>query len=318
MTDNFKEGLSKRLREHVVVLASEIGCRSLTSAPVNLELAAAYIEHKFSEFGYLVDKQEYDVELLSSKSHEEKNDTLVFPKVTHTTRNIVAEIKGSDHPEQIVVIGAHYDSVYDCPAANDNGSGVSAILELARHFANRELPCTVRFVAFTNEEPPFFHTDKMGSYQYAKLCHERKDNIVAMLSLETIGYYSDSPGSQSFPNPLLRLLCPDTGNFLLFLSNLKSQALLKRTLRSFRAGVKFPSQGISLPEFISGVRFSDQDSFWRFGYPALMITDTANYRYPHYHDKQDTPEKLNYEKLAEVLIGLIRVVEELTSHSSKV
>jgi Zn-dependent M28 family amino/carboxypeptidase len=315
VTDSFLEGLSKRLREHVVVLASEIGCRSLTSAPASLELAAAYIEHKFNEFGFAVDKQEYDVELLSQESHEERNGTVVFPKVKHLTRNIIAEIKGSHFPEQIVVIGAHYDSVYDCPAANDNGSGVSALLELASYFADTKLSTTVRFVAFTNEEPPFFHTDKMGSYQYAKLCHERQDRIVAMLSLETIGYYSDSPGSQSFPNPLLRLICPDTGNFLLFLANLKSKSLLRRALKSFRAAGMIPSQGIALPEFVSGVRFSDQDSFWRFGYPALMVTDTANYRYPHYHDKQDTPEKLNYEKLAEVLQGLIKVVEELSSSS---
>lgn len=315
MVDSFEEGLSERLREHVVVLASEIGCRSLTSAPQNLELAAAYIEHKFREVGCAVDTQNYYVELLSSKSHEEKNDTLVFPKVTHTTRNIIAEKKGSTAPEQIVVVGAHYDSVYDCPAANDNGSGVSAVIELARYFAGRKPGRTIRFVAFTNEEPPFFHTDKMGSFQYAKLCRERTDNIVAMLSLETIGYYSDSPGSQMYPNPLFRLLCPDTGNFLLFLSNLKSMKLLNRAVSSFRAGVEFPAQSIALPEFIRGVRFSDQDSFWRFGYPAIMVTDTANYRYPYYHDNQDTPEKLNYEKLSAVLLGLIGVVEDLANLS---
>jgi hypothetical protein len=303
--------LAKSLRSHVEMLAGDIGARSLTSAPANLEIAAGYIEHQFQLSGADVSSQFFEVDLLSEKNRVISADAINFPATTHSTRNIVCEVRGGKRSSEIVVIGAHYDSVYDCPAANDNGSGVAALLELAKLAADWKPQRTLRFVAFTNEEPPFFHTDKMGSFQYAKRCSELKENVAAMLSLETIGYYTQEPGSQTYPHALFKTFCPDRGNFLLFVSNLRSHRLLTETVSAFRSGVKFPSEAMALPESITGVTFSDQDSFWKFGYPALMVTDTANFRYPHYHASQDTPDKLDYENLARVMTGLVSVLRKL-------
>ncbi len=208
------------------------------------------------------------------------------------------------------MIGAHYDSVAGAVGANDNGSGVAATLELARLMKDAKPSRTVRFVAFVNEEPPFYRSDQMGSGVYARRSRERKDNIVAMLSLETIGYYSDEPGSQRYPFPL-NFFYPSTGNFIAFVSNLGSRPLLHASIAAFRRHAGFPSDGVAAPAFIPGIDWSDHRSFWQEGYPALMVTDTAPYRYPHYHTPQDTPDKVDYERLARVITGLHGMLREL-------
>jgi len=150
----------------------------------------------------------------------------------------------------------------------------------------------------------------MGSVRYARRSRERGENIVAMLSLETIGYYSDTPGSQHYPFPL-SLFYPSTGNFLAFVSNLKSRSLLHDAIATFRRHARFPSDGVAAPAAIPGVDWSDHGSFWAAGYPALMVNDTAPYRYPHYHRESDTPDKVDYERLARVVTGLAVVVRTL-------
>lgn len=303
--------LAERLSEHVWLIAGDIGARSLTSAPDNLSRAAAYVEHVFRSNDYDPRRQEFSVETFSHHQCEVTSEGIKFPSVEYKTWNVVAEKIGASDGAGIVVVGAHYDSVYDCPAANDNGSGVSALLEIARMLRHEALNKTVRFVAFTNEEPPFFRTEQMGSYRYAQSCHEQKERIEAMICLETIGYYTDDPNSQKFPHSVFGLAFPKTGNFVSFVSNFQSAPLLRRCVRSFRNAVKFPSEGMAVPQQIKGVDFSDQDNFWRFGYPAIMVTDTAFYRYPHYHEATDTPDKLNYETLARVVSGLASVVRDL-------
>lgn len=306
--------LAKRLSDHVWMLAGDIGARSLTSAPENLSKAAEYIEHVFRSHGYDPRRQEFNVETFNHHQREITNESIKFPTVKHTTWNVIAENACASASAEIVIVGAHYDSVYDCPAANDNGSGVSAMLEIARMLRNETLNKTVRFVAFTNEEPPFFRTEQMGSYQHAQACHDQKERIAAMICLETIGFYSDAPNSQKFPHSIFGVAFPKTGNFVSFVSNFQSAGLLKRCVRSFRDAVKFPSEGIAVPQQIKGVDFSDQHNFWRLGYPAVMVTDTAFYRYPHYHEPEDTPDKLNYETLARVVSGLAAVVRELSTN----
>jgi Zn-dependent M28 family amino/carboxypeptidase len=165
-------------------------------------------------------------------------------------------------------------------------------------------------VLFVNEEPPFFATDGMGSFVHAKRAKERNEKIVAMLSLETMGYYSETKGSQHYPFPF-SYLYPDTGNFIGFVGNLKSGALVRKIVRLFREHAEFPSEGIAAPAFIPGIGWSDHWSFWQHGYPALMVTDTAPFRYRHYHTPEDTEDKIDYEKLARVTIGLKAVVEGL-------
>ena len=184
---------------------------------------------------------------------------------------------------------------------------MAALLALARRFAKCKPDRTLRFVAFVNEEPPYFQTAKMGSGVYARRCGQRREKIVAMLSLETIGYYSDARGSQKYPPPL-GLLYPSTGNFIAFVGNVKSRDLVRRMVGTFRQHEKFPSEGAALPAATPGVGFSDQWSFWQEGYPAAMVTDTAMFRYPYYHEAEDTIDKVDFDRTARVVRGLEKVI----------
>jgi hypothetical protein len=279
------------LQKHIQSLAGDIGERNLWKYDA-LEKSARYIERAFGEAGYTPKPQPF---LVQGKA----------------VRNIESETPGTSLRNEIVVVGAHYDSVQDCPGANDNGSGVAAMLEIARLLANRQLPRTVRYVAFVNEEEPFFLNDhEMGSRVYARRSHERNEKIAAMFTVETIGYYSDKDGSQEYPFPF-NLLYPKKGNFIGFVGNLASRSLTQRCLASFRRATRFPSEGVAAPSWVPGIGMSDHASFWSEGYPAVMITDTAPFRYPDYHSETDTPDKIDYERTARVTTGLARMVAEV-------
>jgi len=280
--------LRGNLRDHVVAVASK---EHNVFHFAELEAAAQYIELTLSRFGYRVDTQR-------------------FKAAQGEVRNIEVEVKGAARAQEIIVVGAHYDSVMGAPGANDNGSGVAAVLELARLWRSAQPARTLRFVLFVNEEPPFFKSDEMGSRHYARRAKVRGENIVAMFSLETIGHYSDESGSQRYPFPL-GFFYPSTANFIAFVSNFASRPLLHEAIASFRRHAEFPSEGVAAPALIPGVDWSDHWSFWREGYPALMVTDTAPYRYPHYHAETDTPDKVDYERLARVVAGLHRMLREL-------
>lgn len=226
--------------------------------------------------------------------------------------NLVVELAGSSRASEIVVVGGHYDSVHGCAGANDNGTGAIATLALARAFAGKQFPRTIRFVEFVNEEPPFFQTRDMGSWQYAKRCRQRKENITAMLSLETMGYFSDKPGTQQYP-PGIASLYPSTGNFIGFVSNVGSRGLLTKAIKVFREKAQFPSEGAALPSVLPGIGWSDHWSFWQEGYKAIMITDTAPFRYPYYHSPQDTVDKIDIERFTRVVAGLVPVIEALAT-----
>jgi Zn-dependent M28 family amino/carboxypeptidase len=253
--------------------------------------ARTYITEQFQAAGYEVLFQEYS-----------------FANITYA--NIEVELLGNEYPDEIIVIGAHYDSVIYSPGANDNASGVAAILEIARLLKRQPLSRTVRLVAFVNEEPPFFQTEAMGNFVYAKRSAASKENIVAMFTLETIGYFSDEPGSQTYP-PLVSYFYPDSGNFIAFVSNLSSRQLLQQSIRIFKEQATIPAESAALPAVIPGVDWSDQWSFWQCGYPGIMITDTAIYRYPYYHTPEDTPDKIDYEKMTLVVIGVHKMIERL-------
>lgn len=305
-----EQQLAGRLRGHVEKLAGEIGARSLTASPDGLERSAAYIEQMFTSLGYKPLSQRFTVDDRRSLVFLEKHlpDYPANTIMGRQARNVIAELEGETR--KVVVIGGHYDTVFGCPGANDNASGVAALLEIARALSGEKLPCTVRFVAFANEEPPFFRTSNMGSAHYARLCHDRGDEVVAMLSLETIGSYSDKPGSQKYPKPF-NLFYPNTGNFISFVANTRSRELVRRCVELFRLGTRFPSEGVAAPEKVRGIDFSDHLWFWHFGYPAVMVTDTAFCRYDHYHEESDTPDKLDYDRFARVVAGLSRVILEL-------
>ncbi len=282
--------LVDNLRRDVEALGGEIGERNFHRYDALLA-AADYIDEALGAAGYEVHRQRYEV---NGRPYD----------------NIEVERRGSSHPDEIVLVGAHYDSVVGAAGANDNGSGVAAVLALAEAFAGRTTARTVRFVAFVNEEPPFAHTPSMGSVVYATRSRERGERITAMVSLETMGYFADEPGSQRYPS-VLRWVYPDTGNFITFVSDLSSRGALKRAIKSFRQVASIPSEGGALPANISGVGWSDHWSFWQAGFPAIMVTDTALFRYPAYHTSDDTPDQVDYARLARVVAGLEHVASDL-------
>jgi len=281
--------LREELRADVQKLAGEIGERNMWHY-AQLNAAADFIEQSFSRAGLRPRRDSYEMQ-------------------GQPCHNIEAEIRGAQ-PE-IILIGGHYDSVFSSPGANDNGTGVAATLALARRFGSAKPNHTLRFVAFVNEEPPYFLSGEMGSLVYAGRCKERGDKISSMISLETIGYFSDAPNSQTYPSPGLGLFYPKTGNFIGFVSNVQSRTLLRRVITLFREHAKIPSEGAALPAFIPGVSWSDQWSFWQHGYRAIMVTDTAPFRYPYYHSSNDTPDKLDYDRFALVVSGMEKVIKEL-------
>src|SRR5215831_11629735 len=278
------------LKQHVSYLAGTIGERNVTTYQA-LERTRQYIEDFLGREGYKVRSQEYVVQ-------------------TRKVKNLIVEVPGATWPNEIVVIGAHYDTVYDCPGADDNSSGVAALLELARTLKGSHPARTLRFVAFVNEEPPWFQTDDMGSLVYAQHARKLNENIVAALSLETIGMYSDAEGSQQYPAGF-GLLYPSKGDFISFIGNVAAGPLVREAIGTFRETTRFPSEGAAVPAAIPGVGWSDHWSFWSQGYPAIMVTDTAPFRNPNYHRPGDKPETLDYERMARVVRGLEKVVVKL-------
>jgi Zn-dependent M28 family amino/carboxypeptidase len=280
------------LGAHVEMLAGKIGGRSALH-PQSLIASVEYIQGQLRSYGYSPERQTYSASGM-------------------TFENVEASLTNTAQPDRILIVGAHYDTAGGLPGANDNASGVAATLELACEFARHAQKRSVRWLFFANEEPPFFQGPAMGSYIYARRCRQRGDDIRAMISLETIGYYSDEPGSQRYPigfHPGY----PDRGDYLGFVSDLRSIFLLRRVVNAFRMHTSLPAQGGAAPTGIPGIGWSDHWSFWQFGYRALMVTDTAPYRYPYYHTAQDTPEKLDYDRMARAVTGLSAVVRDLAS-----
>jgi Zn-dependent M28 family amino/carboxypeptidase len=285
--------LAKNLRAEVETLSVKIGERNHLHKD-RLDAAADYIEKSLANEKVRVSRQTFHV----------KGEPFY---------NIEAEIRGAARPEKIIVVGAHYDSAAGTPGANDNASGVAALIELARIFSDRAPDCTIRFVAFANEEPPFFWSKNMGSLVYARRCREKGEDIASMISIETIGYYSDAEKSQRYPFPINILKKNRKGNFIAFVSNISSRDLLHASMKSFRAGSDFPLDGMALPAFVPRVVSSDHSSFWRQGYRAIMVTDTARFRYPYYHKPQDLPDKMDFTKMAMVVEGIGKVTEALAN-----
>jgi Zn-dependent M28 family amino/carboxypeptidase len=254
-----------------------------------LHAAADYVRKQWWGQGYVVHEQAYEVGGVQCANLEAATSL--------------------DPTAPMILIGAHYDSVLGSPGANDNGTGVAALLELSRLFAGTP-GHSLRFAAFVNEESPFFGTDFQGSELYARRAHREGWNIELMIALETLGYYSTEPGSQAYP-PLLRRFYPDRGDFVAMVSNLRSRLKLRRFVEAFRESTDFPVEHLASPSFIPGVDWSDHRAFWRHGYSAIMVTDTALYRYPYYHTALDTVEHVSCAKLADVTLGLAGAVDRM-------
>jgi Zn-dependent M28 family amino/carboxypeptidase len=292
--------LATRLRTHVTAIASH---EHNTATPQELERAAVYIEDALRAEGFTPQRQEYEAG-------------------GQKVRNIevsVANVEKGAKPARIFIIGAHYDSAPGAPgiradAPNDNASGTAAVLELARllHTMRPSQGTEVKFVFFVNEEPPWFMSEQMGSMQHARKLREEGQNVEGALVLETIGWYSQARNSQKLP-PGMEKRYPDTGNFIAFVGTLESSRLVQDALSAFQAASSFPAHGLAAPAYVQGVTLSDHSSYHRFGYPAIMITDTAFMRYPYYHTAEDTPDKLDYASVARVVQGLARTITALAA-----
>lgn len=286
-----KEGISlaDKLQNHVYKLAGEIGDRSIYKY-YNLNEAADYITNQFVSLGYTVEFQEYKAE-------------------GKAVKNIIAVKQGLNKAQEVVIVGAHYDSAFN-PGADDNASGSAGLLELARLVKDSRPARTIKFIAFVNEEPPFFQTEEMGSRVYARNAKAGKEDIKAVIVLEMLGYYSDKPKSQAYPL-FLDLFYPNKGNFIAVVGNFSSYSLVRKVVKAFQKHASFPVESLTAPSIVTGVDFSDHWSFWKEGYKAVMITDTAFYRNHNYHTSSDTFDTLNYDKMAEVTAGLAAVINEL-------
>lgn len=269
-------------------LSEEVGQRSFIDQD-KLEKVAQYIEECLVSTGYNVERQ-------------------AFKYRGESYYNIIGRLEGKDPSKRPLVIGAHYDTVIGTPGADDNASGIAVLLELARLCVLSEIEREVIFVAFSLEEPPVFMTSRMGSFVYARSLRQRGIEIEGMISLEMLGYYSDIKGSQIYPLSIFRLLYPDKGDFIAFVGNISSRSFTKRFIRTFRSVSTFPAESLNAPSLIPGVDFSDHRSFWKFGYPAFMITDTAFYRNPNYHGPGDLPSTLDYERMEKLTIGLYETI----------
>ncbi len=291
---------AQRLRSSVKHLSEKIGPRNRYN-PGSLTATEEYIHQAFMDMGY-------DPSNLHFSFAEPGADPDLRPS---DAVNFLVELKGSSLPGEIVIVGAHYDTVYLSPGADDNASGLALLLELAKSLRSLEPNRTLRFVAFANEEQPYFMTMAMGSMVYAKSCRDKGENITAMLALDGLGYYTGEQGSQSFMHTPLSLFYPGKGNFAAFLGDLDSRELLFQAVRLFREGTAFPAEGLATVSWFPRLGNSDHGSFWAHGYPGIMVTDTLALRNPHYHEKSDAWQTLDFEALARVAKGLENVIKGL-------
>lgn len=290
--DNDMQNLKSNLIETVKYLSEVIGPRDFTATD-KLDKSADYIESKMRSYGCNVKKQPFSFS-------------------GNTYHNVICEIKGTEKGNKsILVIGAHYDTITGTPGADDNASAVAGMLELARLVSERPIKHTIRFVAFCLEEPPAFRTKNMGSYVYAESLKKEGADVYGMISLEMIGYFSDEKGSQYYPISILKWFYPDKGNFIAFVGDFSSRQFTWKMEENFKKFSSLPVESISTFKSIPGIDFSDHRNFWEFGYPAFMITDTSFYRNPNYHMATDTPETLDYDKMAEIVSGFYKALNAL-------
>ena len=286
------ETIKPQVIETVRYLSERIGQRSFCDLE-KLAQAADYIEEKLRSYGCHTTRQ-------------------AFIYKGNTYHNIITEVKGTGSVQDgILVIGAHYDSAEGTPGADDNASGVAGLLELARLAEKSPMKRTVRFVAFCLEEPPVFMTKHMGSYIHANSLHDEGIKVFGMISLEMLGYYCHVKGCQYYPSSLFKLAYPGAGNFIAFVGNFSSRRFSGRVKESFASLSEIPVESLNGFSVIPGVDFSDHRNYWKFGYPAFMITDTAFYRNPNYHEQGDTADTLDYDRLSVLIADLHRALSTI-------
>lgn len=288
--NDYKQTVSStRLATHVNTLVQADRPRD-AAHPDNLDAVAAYIRKEFTLANAVVDDQVYQADARSY-------------------RNVIASF-GPNTTERIV-IGAHYDTHGALPGADDNASGIAGLIELAYLLDKTKPNLRVDLVAYTLEEPPYFRTKYMGSKVHATHLRQQRVNVRAMISLEMIGYFSDDVGSQNYPSALLKLIYPTRGNYISVVGNIGEGNLVRKVKRAMQLAAPLPVYSINAPRIIPGIDFSDHQGYWDVGYPALMVTDTAFNRNFNYHTKEDTPQRLDYSRMAQVVEQVFAAVTDL-------
>ncbi len=315
--------LEDALEAHVHALAGEIGERSIYK-PEEMHAAERYIIEQFASFGLDPQIQHYTVEAELIQQTTERlrrhpgtrlhEQLQAYPNELGDAalKNIWVEIPGTLNPERLLVVGAHFDTVGNSPGANDNGSGIAGLLELARALSSVRPQVAVIFVALSAEELPIGGIEgESGSSVFLDDLLGRNRTPFGMVSLETMGFYSDEEGSQKYPAPLDRYY-PSQGNFIAFVSDSTSRKFVRDFGGLFRQHAEIASQGATVPaSLVPDVLRSDHETYVLRGIPGVMVTDTANFRDPDYHKSTDTVGKVNFENLARVVQGLIGAVNDM-------
>jgi hypothetical protein len=283
-----------RLKEHVLTLSEKYHPRSY-AYPANLNLCAAYILDHFQKAGAQTELQEY----------------AVGPTIYKNVRAFFGPESGGR-----LVVGAHYDAYSRTPGADDNASGVAGLIELAYLLGDQtNLPKRIELVAYTLEEPPFFRSKDMGSYRHARLLRNQNMEVQAMLSLEMIGYFTDEKGVQRFPLPIMRFFYPRQGNFVTVVGNLSERGLVRRIKAGMNGATDLPVHSVNAPWFVPGIDLSDHRNYWKLGFDAVMITDTAFYRNREYHKSGDTADRLDYDRMGKVVVAVFEALKLLARDS---
>ena len=288
-------GDTRKLHRHVKYLTVDIGSRS------------AY------EYDQIEATKEYIVDCLKAFGYVPSFQTFTYNRKKYS--NVIASRTGVKLPDETVIIGAHYDTARGTPGADDNASAVATLLEIARALKDFSPDRTLKLIFFVVEEPPIFKSEQMGSYIYAKEAKARNEDIKAMICLEMLGYYTNEKDGQTYPFPIMSRVYPSTPNFIAIVGNLNSTSLVGKVKNSLGVGSRIPVETLSALSFVPGVDFSDHRSFWKMGYPAVMVTDTAYYRNPNYHSETDTIDTLDFDKMSDLLKGLIQAAKDLTDAS---
>lgn len=278
---------ARTARRHVEYLAAIQPARNHRNL-LSLETAVKYIVHELTPFTQQIRLEEFKVK-------------------GRTYKNVIANFGPKD--ADVIVLGAHYDVCGDQPGADDNASGVAGLLLIAKYLAANQAALKNNFelVFYSLEEPPHFRTEFMGSAVHAANLKKRRAPVKYMISLETIGYYSDAKGSQSYP-PLLGLFYPGEGNFIALVGRSADSTLINFLKVGFMKSTNLKLVSLAAPPLVTGIDFSDHLNYWKHGYSAVMVTDTAFMRNDNYHEPGDTPETLDYAKIVEVARGVYGAV----------
>jgi hypothetical protein len=278
--------------------------RNLRNNPSGLSRAADFIEEFFSRSGFSVSRQTFQVDRFDC----------------HNLEAVPRDFCGLQEPHWI--LGAHYDSAPGTFGADDNISAVAILLETARLLAQSpNPPRNIRFVAYTNEEPPHFMNESMGSRVHATSCRKNGDNLQGMICLESLGYFTDKPGSQELPTlygmpketiefTRSRGIEPTVGNYIAIVGDEQSAQFLARFDTAF-SNRPVPTLPLVMPE----MRFSDHLCYWDEGFPALMLTDTALFRNPNYHKHTDTVDTLDFKAMASITENLVSALPRFAGNS---